>query len=150
MKRIFIIFTLAAIILCFGYCTANSAPVTVKATTPAQTVIPKLIGNWTGSPKGYIEGTGYKDFRPLNITMSVSDQKDQCFSGHLTFPQVNGSMVSEDFAGVIWSGGKSFRIVEYLSGHVDGMIISPNELEMVFMDDKDPSYIMIVSLKRSM
>jgi hypothetical protein len=108
-----------------------------------------MLGNWTGSAKGYIERAGYRDFSVANLTMSVTEQHDRFFSGTMTFPLANGSTRSEAFAGVIWTGGKSFRIVEYASGHDDGIILSENEIEMVYMDDNDPSFIMLDTLKRA-
>ncbi|MCX6693034.1 MAG: hypothetical protein NT074_00525 [Methanomicrobiales archaeon] len=70
--------------------------------------IPNLVGNWTGPAKGYIEGVGYSDFSLMNFTISITDQKDQCFSGYISFPLMNGTTKSEQYSGVIWSSGKSF------------------------------------------
>jgi hypothetical protein len=142
MKRVACLVIFACIALCAGCTTVNTTP-QAPATTPS------LLGNWTGSVKGYTE-MGYRDFGWVNVTMSVTDQKDRFFSGYMILPRINGTTRTEGFAGTISHDGKSFRIVEYdTHEHDDGWILSENEIEMVFMADSEPQKIILDSFKRS-
>jgi hypothetical protein len=142
MKHVACLVILACIALCAGCTTVNTTPQAPAAT-------PSLLGNWTGPAKGYTEGIGYRDFQSVNITMSVTDQKDRFFSGYMTLPRMNGTTRTEGFAGIISHDGKIFRIIEYdLHEHDDGWILSDNTIEMIFMYEEEPQSILLYSLKR--
>jgi hypothetical protein len=119
-------------------------------TTPAIKVVagmPNLIGNWTGTYAGYIEETGYQVFYGV-VTMKVTEQNDRLFKGQTTF-LVNGTVITTNFAGVLSRDGKSFETVEYPDGFSDGVILSEDEIELIFRDNTNPSRIAIDTLKRS-
>ena len=80
--------------------------------------------------------------------MHVMEQNDRLFSGQFTYP-VNGTLVTKDFAGVLSRDGKSFETIESPAGFSDGIIISADEIEMIFRDTSDPSKIAIDTLRRS-
>ena len=132
-----------------GTTTPNIATIPVTVTTPVPAGIPNLVGNWTGTAKGYSEGTGYKEFVTNPMYLIVTDQKDRFFTGHMIFPQNNGSVRTEGFSGVFSREGKGFEIVEYTSGYCGGTIVSANEIELIYADDSEPSRIMIDSLTRT-
>jgi len=44
--------------------------------------------------------------------------------------------------------GRSFKTIEYPSGFSDGIIISADEIEMIYRDTTDPSKIAIDTLTR--
>jgi hypothetical protein len=91
--------------------------------------------------------TGYEVIYDI-LSMKVIEQKDRLFSGQISY-LLNGTVVTKDVAGVIRRDGKTFETVEWPSGFSDGVIISPDEIELIFRDDSNPSVIAIDSLKRS-
>jgi hypothetical protein len=135
MKRIFcIIFLLFAIL--FAGCTTTA------------TTYPSLKGNWTGPMKGYIEGSGYKEYPAGLLTMVVTEQKDRFFSGILIEPVGNKTVDVEEFSGVIHLDKKTFTMVEYNGGYNYGTIVSNNEIELIYMNDKKPALLFIDSFQR--
>ena len=141
--RWFLLFVLLIGIALSAGCT------TVNTTPPAVMSIPNLVGNWTGPMRGYDETVGYTEFSGANLTMVVIEQNDRFFSGQMSYPSKNGTLKNEEFAGVFHRDGKIFRIVEYNGGYDEGLVISEDEIEMIYMEDNDPSGIEIDSLKRS-
>jgi len=131
-----------------GSTTPNIATLTVTVTTPVPAGIPNLMGNWTGTRKGYSEGTGYTEFVTNPMYLIVTDQKGRFFTGQMIFPMDNSSVMTEGFSGVFSREGKSFEIVEYTSGYCGGTIVSADEIELIYADDSEPSRIMIDSLTR--
>lgn len=142
MKRLVGLLILTGIILCTG-------SIAISPMQKSPDSIPNLLGNWSGSGKGYTEGTGYHDLPLSYITMSITDQKGRFFSGFMTYPLSNRTMRNEGFAGIISNDKKSFQIVEYDNHeHDDGWILYENEIEMVFMFVEEPQSILLYSLKR--
>jgi len=81
--------------------------------------------------------------------MLVTQQKDRVFAGNLSIPYRNGTVRTEGFAGIISQDGKTFRIVEFdANEYDDGVILSENAIEMVYMFTGEPQSIMLESLKR--
>jgi ABC-type transport system substrate-binding protein len=149
MKWIIFSILLIGIILCAG-CTSFNPATSAPAITPATSVIggmPNLVGNWTGTYTGYIEETGYQVFYGV-VTMKVIEQNDRLFKGQTSF-LVNGTVITTDFAGVLSRDGKSFETVEYPDGFSDGVIISEDEIELIFRGNANPSRIAIDTFKRS-
>jgi hypothetical protein len=109
--------------------------------------MPSLVGNWTGTSRGYVDASGYQAMEEA-IRMNVTEQTDRLFKGQISFPE-NGTSVTKEFAGVLGADGKTIEDVEYPVGFSDGVVISADELELVFRDQGKPSTITIDSLKRS-
>jgi len=141
MKWIVCIVFLLLAILCSG-CTTTTGSTSTTAPTH-----PNLVGNWTGPMKGYIEGSGYKEYPAGLLTMVVTEQKDRFFSGILVEPVGNKTDV-EEFSGVIHPDGKTFSMVEYNGGYNHGTILSNNEIELIYMNDKKPAILFIDSFQR--
>lgn len=150
MKWIALSLLIIGIVLCAG-CTTSNSSTTAQGTTPAAPMVsgmPNLVGNWTGTFSGYRETpTGYQVFQDP-MTMTIIEQNDRLFKGQISYP-MNGTMVTKDFAGAISRDGTSFETVEYPDGFSDGVIISADEIEMIFRDTTDPSRIAIDTFKRS-
>ena len=151
MKWIAFAVLLLGLVLCAG-CTSTS-PVTPVISSPAATPtsavfigMPNLVGNWTGATAGYEYGSGYQVFGGV-IDMQVVEQKGRFFSGRVVY-RANGTTEIKDFAGIIGLDGKTFKTVEYPSGFTDGVIESPDEMELTFRDSGTQSTIALDSLKR--
>ncbi len=102
--------------------------------------IPNLVGNWTGSIKGYSKGIGYMDVnKPGNLTMIISEQRGQAFIGNfslnLSLPQTGLMQETEGFSGVIGSDNKTLYFAEYDKGYDIGTIISNDTIEAVYIED---------------
>lgn len=146
MKWIVIGLLLLGITISAG-CTSSNSPSGPLVTTPVTQVEPNLIGNWTGTFTGYIDTAGYQVFQEPMI-LNIVEQSDRLFKGRVTYP-LNGTMVTKDIAGALSLDGRSFKTIEYPGGFSDGVIISADEIEMIYRDTTDPSKIAIDTLKRS-
>lgn len=154
MKREFMVLLVClclAFVLATGCTTQVSTPAATPtatpAATPAGTVLPSLVGNWTGMSRGYVDASGYQATEEV-IRMNVVEQTDRLFKGQLSFPE-NGTLTTKEFAGVLGADGKTIEDVEYPGGFSDGVVISADEIELIFRDQAKPSTITIDSLKRS-
>lgn len=144
MKRIVFGLLLIGIALCAG-CTTSSAPAAV--TTPAASGMPDLVGNWTGSYDSYMDTAGFQVSHE-SLTMTVSEQQGRLFKGYVFFSG-NGTMVTKEIAGALGRDGKSFEMIESPDGFSDGVIISADEIEMIFRDTTPPTRIAIDTFRRS-
>ena len=111
----------------------------LSATGICATEVPDLVGNWAGSGPGYHEGTGYvEEADYVTLSLTIVEQKDRLFAGNMTY-QVNGTDVVEGFFGVFGADNKSFHIAEFGSGIDLGMVISDDEIELIYIQDGDPA-----------
>lgn len=156
MKRIALVLLLAGAILAAG-CTSPVPPVatpvkTSAAPTAPQTApvaaVPDLLGTWNGISNGYVDLSGYVAFNDT-IVMKVISQDGNLFTGELSFRELDGSITTKEFAGVVDADGKTVRIIEYPGGFSNGVILSADEIELVFRDEAPPSTISLDSLKRA-
>lgn len=134
---------LLAVILICG-CTTVS-PENAAATA----VIPDMTGNWTGTMKAYDEDIGFNDVHGDIITLMVTKQQDRIFSGNVILTNESGYYWSNPVAGVIGRDGRTLTLVEHGGGSSSGIIISPDEIELIYMDGSEPFSIAIDSLKKS-
>jgi hypothetical protein len=70
------------------------------------------------------------------------------FRGQVSF-RLNGTEMTKDFAGVLSQDGKTPETVEYPDGFCDSVMISADEIELIFRTTIEPSRIAIDILKRS-
>lgn len=115
--------------------------------TPAGNTAVRLTGTWIGTSHGYMEtGSGYGTITGT-MTMNVTAQEDRLFAGEIAYV-VNGSPLTKPFAGVIGQDGRTVGMVEFPDGFDDGIIVSENEIQLVFRDDGTPSTIAIDTFRR--
>ncbi|WP_332449843.1 hypothetical protein [Methanoculleus sp.] len=134
-------------------CTTTNAQNTVAAATPEipNIVVPNIVGNWTGTMEGYDYGTGFNDYTGYTMTLVVTEQQDRIFSGEVSFTAPNGTPVwgVTPCAGVIGRDGKEITIVENGGGNSFGSLITLDEMEIIYVDGRDPCSIAIDSLKKN-
>jgi hypothetical protein len=155
MKWSALVLLLAGVLLAAGCTSPAPVPLTPDApssvpvvATPGITVVPELLGTWTGTSTGYIDQSGYVSFNDV-LTLKVTGREGSFFTGEISFPEANGTIVSKAFAGVVGPGGKTFETIEYPGGFSDGVILSADAIELVFRDEAGPSTISLDSLKRA-
>lgn len=139
-------------IICTGFivlgllicgCTTTSQ----ETATPVQET-PNLVGNWSGPMYGYIEGVGYTTFSDETLTMNVIEQHNRVFSGVLTFSNRVVSWEDKTFAGVIDNNDRTFTLVEQGGGFASGTLITPDEIELTYLEIGQPYNIALDALKR--
>jgi len=163
MKRILLVILIAAMLLVAGCTTPApvsnpvttpaspvSAAATVAATTVATPAFPDLVGSWNGSSSGYLKETGtpYSRFNDT-LTMNVSSQDGRLFLGEIMFLLQNGTVERKPFAGALGNDGKTIATIEYPGGFCDGVLLSPDSIELVFRDQEMPSTISVDILHRA-
>ena len=137
---------LVAVLICG--CTTSSQQSTVAADREA----PNLIGNWTGTMTGYVDGIGYTNFSGYTMTLRITEQKDRIFSGEITFSEQSG-WESVACAGAIGRDGRTITMVETGGagggGYSSGYLVAPDEMELIYSVVNDPFSIAIDVLKKS-
>lgn len=128
--------------------TPTATAISPAATTPSAPVIPDLSGNWSGTSTGYMYQSGYRVFNEP-IMMEVTSQEDLLFTGVFSFPHRDGTLETKAFAAVLSDDGKTIKDIEYPGGFSDGIIVSGEEIELIFRDEASPSTICIDSIRRS-
>jgi hypothetical protein len=117
-------------------CTAPAPQEPAAPPAPAA-AIPDLVGTWTGPSEGYDEGTGFSDYRDLNLRMIVTEQKGRIFAGRILFV-VNGTDAAAEFAGAIARDGRSFIMAEKGGGYCFGEMAGPDEIDILYVEDGSP------------
>ncbi len=132
--------TVLAVLACGCTTTAPAAP--AKTTEAA---IPNLVGTWTGTSVGHIEGSGYDNQGAPKYV--ITEQQGRAFTGFKTYRQADGMTGNETFSGVITRTGDIY-IVDHKTGFMDGQMIGQDEMELVYLDDAGTSVALIVDLVR--
>ncbi len=144
MKRFVCALTILAIAVLACGCTT-----TAPSSQVVSAAIPDLTGNWSGTMEGFIEEKGYTDYPGEAMTMSVTDQRGRIFSGEIVFSNQTATHEVKAFAGAINPDGRTFSIVEHGGGSSTGTLLSPGELELVYIERAVPFTIAIDTLKKS-
>lgn len=111
--------------------------------------LPDLVGNWTGSAAGYLEGRGYWETSNSSaIVVMIEEQKDRLFTGRMIFRLAEGEQRVEGFSGSIALDNKTLYIAEYDRGYDIGTMISPGEMELIYLEDGETSMAVIDHLHR--
>ncbi len=123
-------------------CTVVIAVLLVAAIGLSVAEIPNLVGNWTGSIKGFSKDIGYMDVnKPGDLTMVISEQKGQAFIGNFSLnfslPKAGLMQETEGFSGIIGSDNKTLYFAEYDKGYDIGTILSNDTIEAVYIEDGD-------------
>ncbi len=122
----------------------TAAPEASKAMLP---VLPDLRGTWNGTSLGFVDQSGYHLVHSA-LSMEVTVQDGRLFSGTIAYV-VNGTGTTKEFAGVLGADGKTIETLELPDGFCDGVVVSADELELIFRDDVEPTWIAIDSFRRS-
>ncbi len=117
------------------------------AATPALPAMPDMIGHWNGTSVGYTEQSGYQ-LTGSPLSMDITEQDGRFYSGTISFV-LNNTPMKKEFAGIFARDGKSFKTIENPDGFSNGIVISANEVQLVFRDNSDPSGISIDTFVRS-
>jgi hypothetical protein len=156
MKWIAIAILLVGIILCAG-CTSTN-PSTSGTSTPAatppttspivttKTIIPDLIGIWSGNATGISTVKGYVENLPMKYNITV--QKGQLFAGIKEHERPDGTVLTENFTGIISSSGDIY-LADDIAGIQIGKMKDPNNLEFIYVEDGTDSKTMIFYLTRN-
>lgn len=121
------------VFLAMGICTAQ---------------VPNLVGNWTGFQNTYaaIDGS-YKLSENQSVSYAISEQHGRLFKGNVTY-LVNGTEVTEAFAGAIGPDNKTLYKAEIFKGYGIGTVISDNEFEMIPLEDGNTGHAILAKVHR--
>lgn len=111
--------------------------------------IPDLIGNWTGKSTGYLGGSGFIDYPEGSYSLNITDQKERFFGGYFVSPEYNNNQTEKVVAGVISSDGTTFYLSEKNEGFSYGKIISPDEIELTYIDSTNQAFACIDYLHKT-
>lgn len=138
MKYVLVIFVLIISILIAG-CTASSPQSGSPAVSTTSSVLayPNLTGSWTGPMEGYDKGTGFSDYKNLSVVMTITEQQGRIFAGNMTI-KGDGLDVVSGIAGVIAVDNRTFSIAEEYGGYCFGDVLSPDAIDMTYLDDGSP------------
>jgi len=143
---------MAALILSAG-CTAtdSSAPkdagIAEEKITEVST--PNLVGIWTGNLVGHHESRGFIDSPTGSWELNITEQNGQVFTGTKTYTKSDGETFIEDFSGAISYDGETIYIVDHDDGTAYCSLISPDELEIIYLsDDSDSAHVFVIDLVR--
>jgi hypothetical protein len=105
--------------------------------------IPDLKGTWTGTSKSIVAGlaphhpgtvtakpAGPNRLTEVKFTIKIDGQQDSRFWGTLT-----SAASAEPFIGVISSEGKRVRIVLHRGGIIDGTVLTPDSIEIMYNEN---------------
>ncbi|PWR70472.1 hypothetical protein DLD82_15480 [Methanospirillum stamsii] len=104
--------------------------------------IPDLVGNWTGPYSEYNGDTGFNEQETGFFFLNITEQKDRIIIGHTRFADT-GTDVTREIAGIISADGTQLSITEENNGYSTGRIIGPDEIELTYLDDKEPISVAI-------
>lgn len=135
MKTAAVVLLLILAVIACG-CTSQ-APAAAPPVTPAAGIAPatpSITGTWKGLSAGYEPGVGFTDYGNSTMVMTVSDQKGRIFAGTFVFTGANGTD-SIPFSGIIGRDGRTLYIPQKTGGYSFGEILSPGEMELIYVDD---------------
>jgi hypothetical protein len=127
-------------------CTTQ-APAATTAASPVQNP-PDLTGTWIGGSVGYEPAIGFTSYGNTTMTMVVSEQKGRIFAGTFAFGNASNSETIA-FSGVIGRDGKTLILPQATTGYSFGEIISPGEIELIYVADGMPYSSSIDTLKKA-
>jgi hypothetical protein len=85
-------------------------------------------------------------FQLYNLT--VLTQEGRIFAGNLTVKLENDTEFGQDFAGVIGLDNKTLFIAEFYRGYSLGMVLSSDQIELIYLADGDNRSVAIDNLYR--
>jgi hypothetical protein len=134
-RLIFILFLLYAGLLCIPAIADES-------------VIPDLVGSWTGSSEGYHSATGYFHEGAYQYLLNVAHQEGRIFNGTLMVSGMEPTR-SYPFSGVVGTDMKSLFLAEYGTGIDLGHLISPDVMELVLLVNEKDNFSVLCTLRKN-
>jgi hypothetical protein len=133
VNRVFSLLMLSLAVLCAGAGIASAQS------------MPDLKGTWTGTSKSIVAGlaphhptttpakpAGPNRLTEVKFTIKVDGQEDGRFWG------THGSVTKvEPFIGVLSSDGKRLRVLTQGGGVIDGVVTSPDSIEIFYTEHED-------------
>lgn len=83
----------------------------------------------------------------MSVSYAISEQYGRLFKGNVTYI-VNGTWVTEAFAGAIGPDNKTLYKAEIFKGYGIGTVISDNEFEMISLEDGKSGHSIIAKVRR--
>lgn len=146
-----VVVVLGLFLLTAGCTQTQSEPITpvTGTATPSPEVTspstPDIVGVWTGTSSGYIEGTGFRESAAHRYTITA--QNGSAFTGYKEYTQTDGTPYAENISGVIASDGE-ISIVNYEDGFELGEFIGPDEIELRYIENGDNPVALLIHLTR--
>lgn len=109
--------------------------------------VPNLVGVWTGNWTGHSMNRGFQE-KDSAWLLNVTEQNGQVFTGYKVYTKAGSEEFSENFSGAISHDGETIYIVDHEDGTAYCSLISPDELEVVYMSDDSDAQVLIVDLFR--
>lgn len=98
---------------------------------------PDLTGVWVGPALGNHEERGIIVRANDSVMMNVINQTDRIFFGELKLKRKDGNYRSENFTGMIETGGEEFVIIDHEEGFCLGDILGPDEVELIYLKNNE-------------
>lgn len=133
-KRILLVF-----LLCIGIGTTGAMA--------DESLIPDLVGNWSGTSDGFHAGTGYFHPGDYHYVLNISQQEGRIFNGTLI---VSGLDPTREYplSGVIAHDMKTLEIAEFGTGKDTGYLVSPDQMELILLVDEVDNFSVLSNLKK--
>lgn len=142
MKAVICASMLLLAVLITGCTTVSQESKTTVADTPS------LLGNWSGTINGYIEGKGDNAYSGDTMTMRITEQKGRIFSGEFVFTNQTAVWKTTTGAGAIGRDGRTLTLVQNGGGYSTGTLVAPDEIEFIYSNGNEPFAISVDSLKK--
>lgn len=142
---ILIIFIVA--VLACG-CTTQAPTITQVTATPTVSTnvnIPNMMGVWQGTGDGYTTNDGFTHYP--SATFNITAQKGQIFIGKKEYPRIDGKTYYENFSGMITTNGEFYE-ADSMGGFSFGKLITPNSLELNYLEEGNDTKALIAHLTR--
>ncbi|PKL60204.1 MAG: hypothetical protein CVV33_03865 [Methanomicrobiales archaeon HGW-Methanomicrobiales-4] len=119
--------------------------------TLADSKIPDLSGNWTGTSTGHDRAGGFDGPSSWQFLLSVGEQKNRAFNGTISYTNI----LDKDktgvigFSGVIGPDMKTVYLTEYTTpGFIIGQIMDPDTMELIYLESGEDASAAIDTFTR--
>lgn len=110
-------------------------------------VIPDLVGNWTGTSVGHNAQDGYINETTYEYVFVITDQQGRAFNGTLYESGINGDLTYGE-SGVISNDMKTLYIADHDKGYNTGYLLGPDTMELILLVDGDEALAEVCTLKK--
>lgn len=148
MKFLLAILTLFAVAVLACGCTSQAPPITQATASPTispNVNIPDMTGVWQGTGDGYTTNDGFTHYD--TATFNITAQKGQIFIGKKEYPRTDGKIYYENFSGIITTNGEFYE-ADSIGGFSIGKLITPNSLEINYLEEGNDTKALIAHLTR--